>query len=230
VFGTTISPYLFFWQASQEVEELRADTAAHALKHAPQEARAGYSRIKLDTYIGMGFSNLVAFFIMLTTAVTLHMHGITEIESSAQAASALRPIAGNFAFMLFALGIIGTGMLAIPVLAGSAAYAIAGAFRWKNSLEHEPAVAPKFYGIIVVATLAGVGLVFAPIDPIKALYWSAVINGVISIPIMAVMMLMAARQDVMGRLVITRRLKVLGWLCTGVMAAAVLAMFLTHST
>jgi Mn2+/Fe2+ NRAMP family transporter len=227
VFGTTISPYLFFWQASQEVEELRADSAAHPLKHAPKEARAGYTRIKLDTYIGMGFSNLVAFFIMLTTAVTLHMHGITEIETSAQAATALRPIAGNFAFMLFAMGIIGTGMLAIPVLAGSAAYAISGAFKWKNSLEHEPAVAPKFYGIIVVATLAGVGLVFAPIDPIKALYWSAVINGVISIPIMAVMMLMAARTDVMGRLVITRRLKVLGWLCTAVMAAAVTAMFVT---
>jgi Mn2+/Fe2+ NRAMP family transporter len=177
----------------------------------------------------MGFSNLVAFFIMLTTAVTLHMHGVTEIESSAQAASALRPIAGNFAFMLFALGIIGTGLLAIPVLAGSAAYAMAGAFKWKNSLEHAPEVAPKFYGIIVVATLAGVGLVFAPIDPIKALYWSAVINGVISIPIMAVMMLMASRCDVMGRLVITRRLKVLGWLCTGVMAAAVCAMFFTHA-
>ena len=229
VFGTTISPYLFFWQASQEVEELHADKTAHALKHAPREARAGYTRIKLDTYIGMGFSNLVAFFIMLTTAVTLHMHGITEIQTSAQAATALRPIAGNFAFMLFALGIVGTGLLAIPVLAGSAAYAMSGAFRWKNSLEDEPEVAPRFYGIIVVATLAGVGLVFAPIDPIKALYWSAVINGVISIPIMAVMMLMAGRVDVMGRLVITRRLKVLGWLCTAVMTVAVAAMFLTPS-
>jgi NRAMP (natural resistance-associated macrophage protein)-like metal ion transporter len=227
VFGTTISPYLFFWQASQEVEELRADDKAHALKHAPREARADYTRIKLDTYIGMGFSNLVAFFIMLTTAVTLHMHGVTEIATSAQAATALRPVAGNFAFMLFAMGIIGTGLLAIPVLAGSAAYAMAGAFQWKNSLEHEPAIAPKFYGIIVVATLAGIGLVFTPIDPIKALYWSAVINGIISIPIMAVMMLMAARADIMGRLVITRRLKVLGWLCTAVMAVAVTAMFVT---
>ncbi|MDB5906088.1 MAG: iron transporter [Massilia sp.] len=228
VFGTTISPYLFFWQASQEVEELLADSAAHALKHAPREAREGYTRIKLDTFIGMGFSNLVAFFIMLTTAVTLNMHGITEIESSAQAASALRPIAGDFAFTLFALGIVGTGLLAIPVLAGSAAYAISGTFKWKNSLEDAPAVAPKFYGIIVVATLAGVGLVFAPIDPIKALYWSAVINGVISIPIMAVMMLMASRSDVMGRLVVGRRLKVLGWLCTGVMTVAVFAMFFTR--
>jgi NRAMP (natural resistance-associated macrophage protein)-like metal ion transporter len=227
VFGTTISPYLFFWQASQEVEDLRADPQAHALKHAPKEARAGFRRIKVDTYIGMGFSNLVAFFIMLTTAVTLHTHGITDIQSSAQAALALRPIAGEFAFMLFSLGIIGTGLLAIPVLAGSAAYAISGAFKWKNSLEDKPATAPRFYGIIVVATLLGVALVFAPIDPIKALYWSAVVNGIISVPIMAIMMLMAARTDIMGRLVVHRRLKVLGWLCTVVMASAVIAMFVT---
>lgn len=230
VFGTTISPYLFFWQASQEVEDLRADPNAHALKHAPKEARAGFTRIKVDTYIGMGFSNLVAFFIMLTTAVTLNIHGITDIQSSAQAALALRPIAGEFAFMLFSLGIIGTGLLAIPVLAGSAAYAISGAFRWKNSLEDKPAMAPRFYGIIVVSTLIGVGLVYAPIDPIRALYWSAVVNGVISVPIMAVMMLMAARTDVMGRLVVHRRLKVLGWMSTVVMAGAVLAMFATNSS
>jgi NRAMP (natural resistance-associated macrophage protein)-like metal ion transporter len=227
VFGTTISPYLFFWQASQEVEDLRADPRAHALKHAPKEARAGFTRIKVDTYIGMGFSNLVAFFIMLTTAVTLNTHGITDIQSSAQAALALRPIAGEFAFMLFSLGIIGTGLLAIPVLAGSAAYAISGAFKWKNSLEDKPAMAPRFYGIIVVATLLGVALVFAPIDPIKALYWSAVVNGIISVPIMAVMMLMAARTEIMGRLVVHRRLKFLGWLCTVVMASAVVAMFVT---
>lgn len=227
VFGTTISPYLFFWQASQEVEDLRADPNAHALKHAPKEARAGFTRIKVDTYIGMAFSNLVAFFIMLTTAVTLNTHGITDIQSSAQAALALRPIAGEFAFILFSLGIIGTGMLAIPVLAGSAAYAISGAFKWRNSLEDEPAMAPRFYGIIVVATLLGVALVFAPIDPIKALYWSAVVNGIISVPIMAVMMLMAARSDIMGRLVVHRRLKVLGWLCTIVMAVAVISMFVT---
>ena len=160
--------------------------------------------------------------------VALHMHGITHIETSAQAATALRPIAGNFAFILFALGIIGTGLLAVPVLAGSAAYAIAGAFRWKNSLEHSPKVAPRFYAIIVIATLAGIGMGFAPIDPIKALYWSAVINGVIAIPIMAVMMLMAARSDVMGRLVISKRLKAMGWLCTAAMTAAVLAMTFTQ--
>jgi NRAMP (natural resistance-associated macrophage protein)-like metal ion transporter len=224
VFGTTISPYLFFWQASQEVEELRANPNAHPLKNEPGQARADFTRIKIDTYIGMGFSNLVAFFIMLTTAVTLNTHGVTDIQTSAQAAQALRPVAGEFAFTLFSMGIIGTGLLAIPVLAGSAAYAMAGAFKWESSLEDEPAMAPRFYAIIVVSTLVGVALGFTPIDPIKALYWSAVINGVISVPIMAVMMLMAARTDIMGRLVITRKLKMLGWLCTGVMATAVIAM------
>ncbi|SMP41421.1 NRAMP family divalent metal transporter [Noviherbaspirillum suwonense] len=227
VFGTTISPYLFFWQASQEVEELEADPHALPLKDAPNQARASFLRIKIDTYFGMGFSNLVAFFIMLTTAMTLSLHGVTDIETSAQAASALRPIAGEFAFLLFAAGIIGTGLLAVPVLAGSAAYAMAGAFNWKKGLEHKPAMAKRFYSIIAVSTLVGVALCFAPIDPIKALYWSAVINGVISVPIMAVMMLMATRTDVMGRFVVTRRLKWLGWLATGVMAVAVVAMFVT---
>ncbi|MFA5170934.1 MAG: divalent metal cation transporter [Sulfuriferula sp.] len=225
VFGTTISPYLFFWQASQEVEEQRGNPQARALKVAPEQANANFRRIKVDTYIGMGFSNLVAFFIILTTAVTLNMHGVTGIQTSAQAASALRPIAGDFAFWLFSVGIIGTGMLAIPVLAGSAAYALAGAFNWRNSLELKPNQAKGFYSIIVISTLIGVGLCFTSIDPIKALYWSAVINGVISVPIMAVMMLMAARADIMGQFVISRRLKVLGWVCTAVMAIAVIAMF-----
>ena len=229
VFGTTISPYLFFWQASQEVEEMHVTPKAEALKDKPKQARSDFRRIKVDTYIGMGFSNLVAFFIMLTTAVTLHAHGISDIQTSAQAAQALRPIAGNFAFMLFSLGIIGTGMLAIPVLAGSAAYAMAGAFHWKNSLEDEPVVAPRFYSIIVISTLVGVAVGFTPINPIKALYWSAVINGVISVPIMVVMMLMAARRDIMGELVVTQRLKLLGWLATAVMATAVIAMLITPS-
>lgn len=224
VFGTTISPYLFFWQASQEVEELRATPGAQPLKDHPKQARANFTRIKIDTIVGMGFSNLVAFFIMLSTAVTLYAHGITDIQTSDQAAQALRPIAGEFAFMLFSLGVIGTGLLAIPVLAGSAAYALAGAFRWKSSLEHELPAAPHFYGIIAVSTVIGILLGFAPIAPFKALYWSAVINGVISVPIMAVMLLMAARSDIMGRLVIGRRLKVLGWLATAVMGAAVVAM------
>ncbi len=227
VFGTTISPYLFFWQASQEVEELEADPDALPLKDAPSQAQASFLRIKIDTYFGMGFSNLVAFFIMLTAATTLGMHGVTDIQTSAQAASALRPVAGEFAFLLFAAGIIGTGLLALPVLAGSAAYAMAGAFNWRSGLEQKPAMAKRFYGIVAVSTLVGVALCFTPINPIKALYWSAVINGVISVPIMAVMMLMSTRADVMGRFVVTRRLKWLGWMATGVMAAAVVAMFAT---
>lgn len=227
VFGTTISPYLFFWQASQEVEDMRAQAGAKALRDAPDQASANFSRIKADTVIGMGFSNIVAYFIMLTTAVSLGMHGITDIQTSAQAASALRPIAGEFAFVLFSAGIIGTGMLAVPVLAGSAAYAMAGAFHWKNSLEMKPLLAKKFYGIIAVSTTIGVMLCFTPIDPIKALYWSAVINGVISVPIMAVMMLMAANAGIMGRFVIGRKLKLLGWICTGAMTLAVLTMFMT---
>ena len=227
VFGTTISPYLFFWQASQEVEDLQADASAQALRRTPELAPRQFQRIKLDTAIGMGFSNLVAFFIMLTTAVTLGAQGITHIDTSAQAASALRPIAGDFAFALFSLGIIGTGLLAIPVLAGSAAYAMAGAFHWKSSLELAPRAAKKFYAIIISATLIGVALCFTPLDPIQALYWSAVINGVISVPIMALMMVMAARPAIMGSLTISRRLRWLGWLCTGVMAVAVLAMFAT---
>ncbi|GJJ01072.1 iron transporter [Duganella rhizosphaerae] len=227
IFGTTISPYLFFWQASQEVEDLHAEPGAKPLKHAQEQAPDNLRRIKIDTVVGMGFSNLVALFIMLTTAATLGAHGITHIDSSAQAASALRPIAGDFAFALFSMGIIGTGLLAVPVLAGSAAYAIAGAMRWKNSLELQYSGAPKFYAIIIGATVIGTALCFTNIDPIRALYWSAVLNGVISVPIMVVVMLLAARPAVMGKLVIPRRLSVLGWLCTGVMAAAVLAMFAT---
>ncbi|HWX03275.1 divalent metal cation transporter [Collimonas sp.] len=227
VFGTTISPYLFFWQASQEVEDMQAQAGAKALKDAPEQASANFSRIRTDTVIGMGFSNIVAYFIMLTTAVSLGMHGITDIQTSAQAATALRPIAGEFAFVLFSAGIIGTGLLAVPVLAGSAAYAMAGAFHWHNSLEMKPLLAKKFYGIIAVSTTIGVMLCFTPIDPIKALYWSAVINGVISVPIMAVMMLMAANSAIMGRFVIGRKLKALGWIGTGAMTLAVLTMFMT---
>lgn len=227
VFGTTISPYLFFWQASQEVEDQLADPHAQPLIKAPHQAKANLKRIKMDTYVGMGFSNLVAFFIIMTTAVTLNLHGMTDIQTSAQAATALRPIAGEFAFMLFSAGIIGTGLLAVPVLAGSSAYAMAGAFKWKNSLERRPMRAKQFYSIIAISTLIGVALGFTDLDPIKALYWSAVINGVISVPIMVVMMLMAVRPDIMGQFVITNSLKVLGWLATLMMAAAVVAMFFT---
>ncbi|MDB5958969.1 MAG: iron transporter [Massilia sp.] len=228
VFGTTISPYLFFWQASQEVEEMRTNPLAGPLNTSTAEARSALARIKLDTYVGMGFSNLVAFCIMMTTALTLHVHGITDISSSAQAALALRPIAGEFAFLLFGMGIIGTGLLAIPVLAGSAAYAMAGTFKWPNSLETPPLSARYFYLVILIATLGGMALIFAPVDPVKALFWSAVVNGVISVPIMGVMLLLGARRDVMGELAISLRLKAVGWVCTVVMALAVAAMVLTQ--
>ena len=227
VFGTTISPYLFFWQASQEVEELRAADGEEALVDAPQQARAQLRRIKIDTYVGMGFSNLVAFFIMLTAVVTLHAHGVTDIQTSAQAAEALRPLAGEFAFALFTAGIVGTGLLAVPVLAGSAAYAVAEAFKWDIGLGRRLSEARGFYAILTIATALGVALNFTTIDPIKALFWSAVINGVIAVPIMSVMMLMAVRKDIMGPFVITRRLKILGWLATAAMAVAVLAMLVT---
>jgi Mn2+/Fe2+ NRAMP family transporter len=227
IFGTTISPYLFFWQASQEVEEQRAAKGQQPLKQARQQAREALARIRLDTYIGMGLSNLVAFFIMLTAAVTLHAHGVTDIQTSAQAAEALRPIAGNFAFVLFAAGIVGTGLLAVPILAGSAAYAVAEACRWPIGLGRTLPRAKGFYAILSIATLLGVSINFTPIDPIKALFWSAVINGVIAVPIMAVMMLMAARPDVMSVFTVKRRLKVLGWLATCVMAGSVIAMFAT---
>ncbi|MFD2366817.1 NRAMP family divalent metal transporter [Pseudoduganella sp. GCM10020061] len=227
IFGTTISPYLFFWQASQEVEEIRADDAAGALRKQPADAPAQIRRMKIDTVLGMGFSNLVAFFIMLTTAVTLGAHGITNIESSAQAAEALRPVAGEFAFVLFASGIIGTGMLAVPVLAGSAAYAVTECFKWRNGLDRNFLQARRFYLIILLATAGGITLNFTPIDPLKALIWSAQINGVIAVPIMVVMMMLAQNRRVMGEFTLSARHRVLGWLGVALMAAAAVAMLTT---
>jgi Mn2+/Fe2+ NRAMP family transporter len=225
VFGTTISPYLFFWQASQEVEDQRATFGDEPLKEAPEQARSHLQRIKVDTYIGMIFSNSIALCIMLTTAVTLHAAGATDIQSAAQAAEALRPLAGEFAFLLFAAGIVGTGLLAIPVLAGSAAYAVAESFKWRIGLGLPLAKARGFYFILTVATLLGVVIDFSGVDSIKMLVWAAIVNGVISVPIMAVMMVLAARPAVMGRFVVGRRLRILGWLATFVMAAAVVTMF-----
>jgi len=225
VLGTTISPYLFFWQAAQEVEELNADPAATALVLDAAGARRHLRRIKIDTYFGMGFSNLIALFILISCAATLHRNGITDIATSAQAAEALRPLAGDAVFLLFGLGIIGTGLLAVPVLAGSAAYAVAESFEWKTGLDLKLLEAREFYGIIAFATLGGVLLDFTPIDPIKALFWCAVINGIIAVPIMIVMMLLADDPRVMGTFTVTRRLKTLGWLATWTMAAAVVAMF-----
>ncbi|WP_426174387.1 NRAMP family divalent metal transporter [Massilia sp. TWR1-2-2] len=227
IFGTTISPYLFFWQASQEVEEIRAHGNARSLRKQPKDAPVELGRIKTDTFIGMGFSNLVAYFIILTTAATLGAHGITSIQTSAQAAEALRPVAGEFAFLLFGLGIIGTGLLAVPVLAGSAAYAVTESFKWKNGLDLKALEAQEFYGIIALATIGGMLLNFAPIDPIKALVMSAQINGVIAVPIMAVMMLLAHNRKIMGQFTLSRRHTVIGWFGVAVMLAAVVAMFAT---
>jgi NRAMP (natural resistance-associated macrophage protein)-like metal ion transporter len=226
VFGTTISPYLFFWQASQEVEEMRAHHHAKPLTESTSTKSAATTlrRIKVDTYIGMAFSNLVAFFIMLSTAVTLHAAGITTIATAAQAAEALRPIAGEATFLLFSLGIIGTGLLAVPVLAGSAAYAVAEYFAWAQGLDRQALEARGFYVIISITTLMGVLLDFTSIDPVKALFWSAVINGVIAIPIMAIMMMMAVRPDIMGAFTIKRRLQVLGWVATALMLVTVVVM------
>jgi Mn2+/Fe2+ NRAMP family transporter len=224
IFGTPISPYLFFWQASQECEDLHSVKADKPLRDHPEQAVRQLHRIKVDTYVGMGFSNLIAFFIMLTTAATLYAHGIKDIESSAQAAEALQPLAGRFAFLLFSMGIIGTGLLAVPVLAGSSAFALAESFRWKRGLDLTPLRGVRFYGVIAVSTLIGVALGFTRIDPIKALYWAAVTNGVISVPIMVVMMRMVANPKIMGKFVVGQRLNVMGWLATGVMALAVGAM------
>ena len=224
VLGTTISPYLFFWQAESEVEETQETPGAEPLKKAPEQALPEIRRIEIDTYIGMAFSNLVALFIVVTTAATLHAHGMTDIQTSADAAKALKPLAGDFAFALFACGIIGTGLLALPVLAGSAAYALGEALRWPVGLARLWYQARAFYGTIAVATAIGTGMNFLPIDPIKALFWSAVINGVVAVPIMVIMMLVATRRQVMGEFVLSSRLRFMGWLSTAAMALAAIVM------
>lgn len=220
--GTTISPYLFFWQASQEVEELRQKGGARG---TDAEVREDLKRVKRDTYMGMFFSNAIAFFIMVLGAVVLYTAGIRDVTSAAQAAQALRPLAGDFAFALFAGGIIATGLLAVPVLASSAAYAVAEAFGWPEGLERHWFEAKRFYAIIAIATIVGTGLDFTPIDPMKALYWSAVINGVVAVPIMAGMMLLASRREVMGSFTSGRKTTLFGWGGVGVMGVAVLMMF-----
>jgi NRAMP (natural resistance-associated macrophage protein)-like metal ion transporter len=227
VLGTTISPYLFFWQASQEVEELELNAEEGPLKDAPEQAPKQLQRIRIDTYVGMGFSSIVAFFIMLTAAATLHANGQTDIQSASQAAEALRPVAGPFAFVLFSAGIIGTGLLSVPVLAGSAAYAVGEALRIPTGLEQKPLEAKGFYAVIAVATLIGLGIEFTPIDPVKALYWSAVINGVIAPPIMLVLMLMATNPRIMKRFTLSRRLRLGGWFATLIMTLATAGLFLT---
>jgi NRAMP (natural resistance-associated macrophage protein)-like metal ion transporter len=227
VFGTTISPYLFFWQASEEVEEEKEKPESDPLIDAPEQAPRELARIQLDTIVGMGLSNLIALFIVLTTAATLNAHHVTDIQTSAQAAEALRPIAGVFAFAIFALGIIGTGLLAVPVLAGSAAYALGETFGWRVGLAQRPERAPAFYAAIAIATLLGAAMNFSAVDPIKALFWSAVINGVAAVPIMMMIMVLASRRNVMGRFALGPWLKGLGWIATAVMAAAAVGMIAT---
>lgn len=227
VFGTTISPYLFFWQSSQEVEDEEADPDAAPLTEHPEQAARELRRINRETAIGMAVSNLVAFFIMLTTAATLHTAGKTDIQSTEQAAEALKPIAGEAAFLLFSLGIIGTGLLAVPVLAGSAAYALGEVRGWKTGLERRPREAVPFYSAIGAAILIGLVVDHVGIDPMKALIWSAVLNGVIVVPIIAAMMVVASRRDVMGAFTASPWQRVLGWLTFAVMAAAAIAMSLS---
>lgn len=221
ILGTTISPYLFFWQASQEVEEEKLDPAAKPLKWAPWQATKAFQRIRADTLVGMALSNLIAVAIIFTTAATLHKAGVTDISSSTDAAKALEPVAGKFAFVIFAAGIIGTGLLAVPVLAGSAAFAVGEALHWRVGLSRKPKEAAAFYGTLAAAAALGTGILFTPIDPIKALYWSAVINGICAVPVMVVMMLMAGRADVMGDFPVRGWLRSLGWLSTVAMALCV---------
>jgi NRAMP (natural resistance-associated macrophage protein)-like metal ion transporter len=221
--GTTISPYLFFWQSSQEAEEI-ATTPNHSLKRTPRAARKQFRRIRVDTLLGMAFSELISIAIIIATAATLHVKGITTIGSAAEAAEALRPLAGRFASLLFAIGIIGTGLLAVPVLAGSAAFAVSEIRGWKEGLEYKPQQAVRFYAIIVGATFVGVAMDWSNVNPIQALFWSAVLNGVCAAPIMVAMMLVAHRPEIMGRFTERVPLMILGWAAAAVMAAASVAM------
>jgi NRAMP (natural resistance-associated macrophage protein)-like metal ion transporter len=224
IFGTTISPYLFFWQASQEAEDERIDPDKQPLIDTPLDAAMEFSRIRADTIIGMAFSNLIALSIITTAAATLHATGKTDIQSSAEAAEALRPVAGAFAEIIFALGIVGTGLLAIPVLAGSTAYAVGEGRRWVVGLDRKPREAVAFYAVLALAAIVGIALNFTSINPISALYWSAVINGVLAVPVMILLMMMSRRKDVMDQFVIKGWLYWLGWLSTAAMALSVVAM------
>ena len=227
VLGTTISPYLFFWQAAQEVEEIRRIDCDKPLRIAPRQARRHLARLRIDTVVGMGFSNAIAFFMIVATAATLHAHGITHVETSQQAAQALRPVAGRFGFLLFTAGIVGTGLLALPVLAGSVADALAGLLRVPKGLDRPPTSAKAFYGILAAAILLGLAVAGSGLNPIKALYGSAVINAVVSVPIMAAVMVTASHRRIVGELALPTVWKVLGWLATAAMAAATLVMFAT---
>jgi Mn2+/Fe2+ NRAMP family transporter len=226
ILGTTISPYLFFWQAAQEIEDAAA-RHERPLKRDHEHAATEFRRMRIDTWGGTGFTHLIAIAIMISTAVTLNAAGITNITTAAQAAEALRPLAGDFAFALFATGIIATGLLAVPVLAGSAAYALSEVMGWRAGLELKPRQARHFYGVISLAVLAALGLDFLNVDPMIALFWSAVVNGVVAVPVMTVIMLLAGRRSVMGSFAVTGPHKWLGWAATVVMGAAAAVMFAT---
>jgi len=227
VLGTTISPYLFFWQSAEEVEEMKSAPKEKPLKSTPKRAPAQLQRIMIDTYLGMAFSNVIAYFIILTVAVTLHTHGKTDIDTAAQAAQALRPIAGAFASLLFSLGIVGTGLLALPVLGGSAAYAVGEVFGWQVGLERKAHEAKAYYAVLAIATLIGLAINFTKIDPIRALVWSAMINGITAAPVMCFMMLLASDRNVMGKLTLPVYLKMIGWAGSAIMALAPIGMFAT---
>jgi Mn2+/Fe2+ NRAMP family transporter len=226
VFGTTISPYLFFWQASEEVEDMKRDGGKPLAKLDAKVAAGELRRIKWDTWSGMFYSDISAFFIILATAVTLNVAGITNINTAAQAATALKPLAGQFAFLLFTLGILGVGLIGVPVLAGSAAYAAAEAMSWRQGLEQRPQDAKGFYAVIAVSVLLGLIIQYSPISPMKALFWSAVINGVVAVPLLVVIILLASKKSVMGAFTASRTLIVLGWIAAAVMGAAAVRMLI----
>src|SRR5450631_60492 len=226
VFGTTISPYLFFWQASEEVEDMHGHQGARALVRGARAAGPELRRIRWDTWSGMFYSNITAYFIILATAVTLNVAGVKDIQTAAQAASALQPLAGNFAFMVFALGILGVGLIGVPVLAGSSAYALAETMGWKSGLEWKATDAREFYGVIAVSVIAGLVIQYSPISPMKALFWSAVINGIVAVPLMVVIILLVSKKSVMGAFTATRSIVILGWIATAVMGAAAVRMFM----
>jgi Mn2+/Fe2+ NRAMP family transporter len=226
IFGTTISPYLFFWQASEEVEDMARKGGRPLAKSAKRLATSELRRIKWDTWSGMFYSNIAAYFIILATAVTLHVAGVTNISTAAQAASALQPVAGRFAFLLFALGILGVGMIGVPVLSGSAAYAVAEVMNWRRGLERRALDARGFYGVIAVSVLLALVIQFSPINPMKALVWSAVINGVVAVPLMAVIIVLASKRSVMGAFTASRSLIILGWIATVMMGAAAVWMII----
>jgi NRAMP (natural resistance-associated macrophage protein)-like metal ion transporter len=225
IFGTTISPYLFFWQASEEIEDMQKDGGAAPLLSDEAAAERELSRIRWDTWSGMFYSDMVAYFIILATAVTLNVNGVTDIQTAAQAASALRPLAGDFAFLLFALGILGVGLIGVPVLAGSAGYAMCEAMGWRWGLERKATDARGFYGVIAVSVLVGLVIQYSPISPMKALFWSAVINGVVAVPLMAVIIILASKRSVMGPFIAPRSVVVLAWIATAVMGIAAVWMF-----